>query len=165
MQDIIIEFFATFFIWILYSGLLYLWVIDGKVLKEEVIHAIFAGGVAFIIVYAIKHFYPTLRPFMINGEKIDVLIPPSDSAFPSSHTALAFSLAVTIFTHDKKVGWFYLLGALLIGIARVLANVHYPVDILGGAFIGILVAVVIERIHLFNLLKFKFLKRKNAQRI
>lgn len=152
MEDIIIEFFATFFIWILYSGLLYLWVIDGKVLKEEVIHAIFAGGIAFIIVFLIKYLFPSVRPFELNGGKIDVLIPPTDSAFPSSHTALAFSLAVTIFFHDKKVGWFYLVGALVIGVARVLANVHYPVDILGGAFVGTLIAFIIERIHLFKLL-------------
>ena len=31
--------------------------------------------------------------------------------------------------HDKKVGWVFLLGALVVGVARVLANVHYPIDI------------------------------------
>jgi undecaprenyl-diphosphatase len=52
--------------------------------------------------------------------------------------------------HDRKIGWFYLVGALVIGVARVLANVHYPIDILGGALIGTLVAVVVERAHLFQ---------------
>jgi len=64
---------------------------------------------------------------MINGREVDVLIKPFDSAFPSGHTAQAFALAVTIFMHDKKIGWFFLIGALAIGVARVLANVHYPV--------------------------------------
>jgi membrane-associated phospholipid phosphatase len=36
-----------------------------------------------------------------------------------------------------------------------LANVHYPIDIIGGALIGTLVAVMIEKIHLFKLLKKK----------
>jgi undecaprenyl-diphosphatase len=99
----------------------------------------------------IKHFFPSLRPFATDGRGVDVLIKPTDSAFPSAHTALAFGLAVTLFLHDRKVGWIYLIGALTIGVARVLANVHYPIDILGGAFIGTLVAVLVEKPHLFRL--------------
>ncbi len=94
---------------------------------------------------------------MLNGGEVDVLIAPTDGAFPSAHTTLAFSLAVTIFLHDKKVGFWYLLGALLIGTARVLANVHFPIDIVGGAFIGTFTAVLIEKTHMFRFLE----KRKH----
>lgn len=152
MDDIVIEFFATFLIWILYAGLVILWFIDGKIKKEEVIHALMAGVIAWLITQFIKNAFPTLRPFVINGRDVDVLFRPNDSAFPSAHTALSFSLAITIFLHEKKVGWFFLLGALLIGVARVFANVHYPIDILGGALIGTLVAVIVEKVHPFKLL-------------
>lgn len=153
MQDLIIEFFATFFIYFLFTGLIVLWFIDGKIKKEQVFHALLACLCTAIIVFLIKHFFPTLRPYMINGRAVDVLFKPLDAAFPSGHTAQAFALAVTIFMHDRKVGWVYLAGALLIGVARVLANVHYPVDILGGAFIGTLIAVLVEKVHLFQLLQ------------
>ena len=152
MGDLIIEFFATFFIWFLYAGLIILWFIDGRIKKEQVVHALLAGFIAWIITILIKHFFPTIRPFIKNGGGVDVLFRPTDSAFPSAHTALAFGLAVTIFMHDRRVGWFYLIGALVIGVARVLANVHYPVDILGGAMIGTLVAVVVEKEHVFELI-------------
>ncbi len=152
MHDLIIEFFATFFIWFLYAGLIVLWFIDGRIKKEQVIHALLASLAAWIITLLIKHFFPTIRPFVRNGGGVDVLFRPTDAAFPSAHTALAFSLAVTVFMHDRRVGWFYLAGALIIGVARVLANVHYPVDILGGALIGTLVAVVAEKVHFFELL-------------
>lgn len=152
MDAILIEFFATFLIWILYAGLVVLWFIDGKIKKEQVLHALVAGGVAWLIAFAIKRIFPTLRPYMINGRETDVVIPPSDGAFPSAHTALAFSLASTIFMHDKKVGFWYLSAALLIGTARVLANVHYPIDILGGAVIGTLIAIIVEKTHMFKLL-------------
>jgi undecaprenyl-diphosphatase len=152
LEDITVEFFATFFIWVLYAGLIVLWFIDGRIKKEQVIHALLASLVAWLITMIIKHFFPTVRPFVRNGGEVDVFIKPTDAAFPSAHTALAFSLAVTIFMHDRKVGWFYLIGALMVGVARVLANVHYPVDILGGALIGSLVAIVIEKFHLFKLL-------------
>lgn len=153
MEDVTIGFFATFLIWILYFGLLVLWFIDGKIRKEQVIHALVAGGIAWGIAQAIKTIFPTLRPFMVNGGDVDVLIKPMDSAFPSGHTALAFSLAITIFMHDRKVGWWYLIAALLIGTARVFANVHYPLDIVGGAFIGTLVAVITEKTHMFGFFK------------
>lgn len=152
MDDVIVEFFATFLIWILYAGLVVLWFIDGKIKKEQVLHALVAGGIAWLIAFTIKRIFPTLRPYMINGRETDVVIPPSDGAFPSSHTALAFSLASTIFMHDKKIGFWYLAAALLVGTARVLANVHYPVDILGGAIIGTLIAIIVEKTHVFKLL-------------
>ena len=152
MDDLVIEFFATFLIWILYAGLIVLWFIDGKIRKEQVVHALVAGAIAWGVAFLIKYFFPTLRPFMLNGREVDVLVAPTDSAFPSAHTALAFSLAVTVFMHDRRIGWWYLVGALFIGTARVLANVHYPHDILGGAFIGTLIAVIVEKTHVFNLL-------------
>lgn len=153
MDGIAIEFFATFLIWILYAGLVILWFIDGKIRKEQVIHALFAGVLAWGIAQAIKYIFPTVRPFVLNGGEVDVLFRPTGPAFPSAHTALAFSLAVTIFMHDRKVGWGYLIAAFFIGVARVLANVHYPLDIIGGALIGTLVAVIIEKTHMFKLLK------------
>lgn len=155
MEVFTIEFFATFLIWILYFGLVVLWFIDGKIRKEQVIHALVAGLIAWSIAFLIKQFFPTLRPFMINGRPVEVLITPKDGAFPSAHTALAFSLSITIFMHDRKVGFWYLVCALAIGFARVLANVHYPIDIVGGAFIGTLIAVMVEKTHMF-----KFLQKK-----
>lgn len=151
MDSLIIEFFASFFIWFLFIGLGILWVIDGKIKKEQVIHALAACLISWTIAFLIKHFFPTVRPFLINGRGIDVLMRPTDSAFPSEHTTLAFALAVTIFMHDRKVGWVFLISAALVGIARVLANVHYPIDIVGGAFLGTIVAVVIEKIHFLQL--------------
>lgn len=153
MDDLITVFFASFFIYFLFAGLIVLWFIDGKIKKEQVIHALFAAFVAWAISALIKILFPTLRPFMINGGEIDVLIKPLDGAFPSGHTAESFAIAVTVFMHDRRVGWCFLIAALVVGIARVIANVHYPVDIAGGAFIGTIVAVIVEKIHFLDLVK------------
>ncbi len=37
VEDITVEFFATFFIYFLFAGLIALWFIDGKIKKEQVI--------------------------------------------------------------------------------------------------------------------------------
>ncbi len=148
----VITFVASFLIWILFAGLLVLWIIDGKIKREQVIHALFSSFTAWLIAFFIKEFFPTIRPFLVDGQPVMTLTVPTDAAFPSQHAALAFALAVTIFMHDRKVGWFYLVSAIAIGIARVAANVHYPIDIIGGALLGTLVAVVVEKTHLFRLL-------------
>lgn len=148
----IVEFMASFLVWFIFAGLIFLWFIDGRIKKEQVIHALMSFLIAWAIVVTIKYFFPTLRPFLVNGGPIDVVSTPFDSAFPSGHTAWAFAISVTIFMHDKKVGWWFLLAALLVGVGRVLANVHYPIDIVGGAFIGTIVAALVEKTHLFNLL-------------
>ena len=132
----------------MFLGLLILWVIDGKIKKEQVLHALFAVAVAWGIAQVIKAVFPTLRPFELNGLTPLTLLPSSDGAFPSGHSAAAFALATTIWLHDKKMGWVFVIAALVVGVARVLGNVHYPIDILGGAVLGAVVAFLIERVHL-----------------
>jgi undecaprenyl-diphosphatase len=147
MQDLIVMFLASFLIYFIFAGLVILWFIDGKIKKEQVIHALVACLFAWIIAALIKHFFPTIRPFMLNGGETDVILRPTDGAFPSEHTVLAFAVAVTVFMHDRKVGWWFLISAVTVGIARIVANVHYPVDIMGGAFLGTIIAVVVEKLH------------------
>ena len=155
MENLTVTFLASFLIWFLYAGLLILWITDGKIKKETVIHALLASLTAWLLAEFIKSLIPTVRPFLLNGNPIKTLTFPSDGAFPSAHAATAFALAVTVWFHDRKVGWIYLALALIIGIARVVANVHYPQDILGGAVLGILIAFLIEKLHLFQLLRRK----------
>ena len=151
MNNLPITFMASVLLWILFSGLFVLWFIDGKIKKEQVLHALFSTLTAWVITLLIKNFFPVDRPFLQKSVETYTLTTPNDGAFPSAHVAVAFALSVTIFLHDRKVGWFYLLAAILIGIARVMANVHYPTDILGGALLGTLVAIVVEKTHFFKL--------------
>lgn len=159
-EDVLIGFCASILIWFLFAGLIILWFIDGKIKKEQVIHALFASFIAWVIGVTLKHFFPTTRPYMTNGFETDVLIPPINGSFPSEHMTWAFAISVTVFMHDRRVGWYFLAIAIFIGIARVLANVHYPVDIIGGAFLGTLSAVLVEKIHLFNFLNDLIKKKK-----
>lgn len=132
----------------MFGGLLVLWVIDGKIKREQVLHAILAVAVAWGIAQVIKAVFPTVRPFELNGLTPLTLLPSSDGAFPSGHSAAAFALATTIWLHDKKIGSVFFIAALTVGAARVWGNVHYPVDILGGAILGAVVAFLIEKVHL-----------------
>ncbi len=149
----IIEFFASFFLWIMFAGVFVLWIYDGKIKKEEAIHALFAGVLAWTIAWMIKSIFPVERPFQLNGKEVFVLFPLTNGAFPSGHAATAFAMAWTIFKHDRKMGAIYLLSAFAVGISRVLANVHYPIDIVAGGFLGIVASHLVQKIHFKKLFK------------
>lgn len=148
-----ITFLASFLVWLMFGALLVLWVIDGKFKKEQVLHAILAMIVALTISGIFKILIPSIRPFESNGKPPLTITIPRDSAFPSNHTAIAFSMAVSIWLHKKRFGLAFLVGAFLVGLGRILANVHFSLDVLGGALIGVLSAYLVYKIHLHSLVK------------
>ncbi len=139
----------------MFAGLLFLWLVDGRIKREQVLHAFAAVILVWVITQMLKSLLPTIRPFALDGGFPLTLTMPEDGAFPSSHTAIAFSLAITLLLHNKKLGIVYLISAFLVGLGRILANVHYLLDIVVGGFLGIMVAVMVDRLHLFKLLKTK----------
>ncbi len=148
MTDEIIIFLASFLIWVMFAGLVILWFTDGKIKREQVVHALLASFIAWTIAEVLKQVFHTQRPFQLDGLPIMTLTKPLDPAFPSGHAATVFALAVTVWLHDKKVGIIFIILAALVAWARVAANVHYPIDVICGGIIGTLVAIAIEKIHL-----------------
>ncbi|OGM08732.1 hypothetical protein A2Z67_00530 [Candidatus Woesebacteria bacterium RBG_13_36_22] len=156
MLNSIILFFASFWIWVMYIFLILIWFRGKKERKGQIIHAVIISFIAWGVAEMVKDILPTsLRPFQINGYPPLTLTIPFDSAFPSAHSTAAFGLAVAIFLHDKKIGFLYLLGALLVSLGRIFSNVHYPIDILGGAVLGAFMALITENIHFEKLLRSK----------
>ena len=148
-----ITFLASFLIWLMYAGLLTLWIIDGRIKKERALHALLASLIAWGLTEMIKGLFPIARPFQLNGHLPLTLTTPQDGSFPSSHAAAAFGLAVAVWLHDKKSGTIFILSAFFVGLGRVLGNVHSTLDILGGAAIGSMTAFILERLHVGKLLK------------
>ncbi len=148
MTDEIIVFLASFLIWVMFAGLVILWFVDGRIKKEQVIHALLASFIAWTIAEILKQVFHTPRPFQLDGLPIMTLTKPLDPAFPSGHAATVFALAITIWFHDRKIGIIFVILAALVAWARVAANVHYPIDVICGGLIGTFVAIAIEKIHL-----------------
>lgn len=91
-----------------------------------------------IITDLIRFFYEAPRPFKALG--FVPLIEVNSSSFPSGHASFLFALSAIIFSFNRNWGWFYLAASLVNGLARIFVGVHWPVDIAGGAIIGIFCA-------------------------
>ena len=67
-------------------------------------------------------------------------------SFPSNHTANAFAAATTLLIRQGgEWGYPSLVVATLVGVGRVGADRHHPVDVLAGAVLGALSGWVLTR--------------------
>lgn len=98
-----------------------------------------------IIVESIRFFYGQPRPFSVLG--FEPLINHStNGSFPSGHAAAFFALALAVYFFSKKWGVWFFAAATLMGIARVFVGVHWPIDILAGALIGLGSGFLVKKI-------------------
>ncbi len=67
------------------------------------------------------------------------------ASFPSGHTITAFAMAWTMALFLPRLRWPLYIVACLVGISRVVIGAHYPSDVLAGAAIGTISAILTAR--------------------
>ena len=72
---------------------------------------------------------------------------PKSGSFPSSHAANIFAIAVFLGSHYPNCTGFLGLCTILISLSRIYTGVHYPLDILGGAVLGIVFGFIWIRLE------------------
>jgi undecaprenyl-diphosphatase len=65
---------------------------------------------------------------------------PTTSSFPSGHTSTSFACAFVISRLAPRLTVYVFVLAALIGFSRIYVGVHYPLDVLAGAVLGVAVA-------------------------
>ncbi|MDQ7031030.1 MAG: phosphatase PAP2 family protein [Ardenticatenia bacterium] len=118
------------------SLLVWLWFSGERGRQHHVLMALVAFVAANMVVKAMNLVYFRPRPFT-NDDVTLLFYHPSDSSFPANSAAALWSLAWAIWRLDPKLGRWLVVLALLMGISRIYVGVHYPLDIVGGALIGI----------------------------
>ncbi len=104
-----------------------------------------------LVAQLVRFIYSRARP-PLALENVIVLIQKNlqEPSFPSDHAVFYFSLAMAIYFIDKKWFKYFLLSAVLMGVARVFVGVHYPLDIVIGAVIGLGVGLLVHKIYSYN---------------
>jgi len=140
--DKVIVFFAVYFPYIvILLALIFLFFYNKS--RKEFILICFSGGLALAVAEILKFLFHTLRPFAIFPQVLSLFL-ENGYAFPSGHAAVFSAMAFALFFTHKKAGYVFMFFAFLIGLARIIAGVHFPIDILGGFIIGILVAYFVK---------------------
>ncbi len=91
---------------------------------------------------ALANLFNRQRPFEVEPGATLLFYRPTDPSFPSNMAAVVFGLAIAVWLKNRKAGSVLLGMACLAGFARVYVGIHYPGDILGGAFIGLMGAAL-----------------------
>ena len=100
---------------------------------------------AAILAYSLSRlasiFYYHPRPFV--SEHIKPLIAhANDNGFPSDHTWFSMTVATVVYFFNRRWGGIAFILTLIIGLGRIWAHLHYPVDILGGLIIGAMAGII-----------------------
>jgi undecaprenyl-diphosphatase len=107
--------------------------------QQAILITLMGIGITNVLVALCNQFYFRVRPFNeLPASSVNLLFyRPHDSSFPSNFTAALFAIGVAIYFKNKKCGIALLVISFLGGFARIFVGIHYPLDILGGAAIGV----------------------------
>ncbi len=143
--------FGWFLFGVIFIPLVLLW-FRGE--KKLVIRILINILITWLIVKVLKMVVPTERPYTILGATdLAKFMLNNLESFPSAHAAVSFAIAGTIWDEKHRFGLITLVLALLISIGRVMLNVHYPIDVIVGSIIGILVVMLAKPLVAKILLK------------
>ena len=144
--------------WFWAIGLFALWVSGDSFWKKWAVVQFVGISLLAALVMSIKFLVRRKRP---EGEWGGIYRSTDPHSFPSGHAARSFFIAVVALGFDPgAVAIVLCVWAPLVALARVAMGVHYVSDILAGAVVGIVIALIGLQIYeplflwMFNLIGF-----------
>jgi undecaprenyl-diphosphatase len=103
-----------------------------------------ADFAAQLISYGLREGIGRERPPEVYAAPKPLVHVPHDGSFPSGHATTSFACATMLaFSAPRAAPAFFLLAAA-IAWSRVYVGVHYPLDVLGGAVLGVLISIALR---------------------
>ncbi len=128
---------------------LFLYLFEHRDNPQKGVRDLFVVGITAVGAWFIAHFFKdvfqTLRPFVADLN-VQPLLVESGYAFPSGHATFFMALASALWFYHKRLAVFFGLSAIIIGLARIAAGIHWPVDILGGLILGYVIGTTLHNL-------------------
>lgn len=118
-----------------------------KAIASSVI-ILFSALLAWAFADVIKYVFSSPRPFVVL-DSVNLLFEHSgNDSFPSGHTTFLVAFAVSFMFYVCRLGILMLFLAFVVGTARVLSGVHWPIDIVGSFLLGGSFALLVQYLYL-----------------
>ncbi|MGZ7119292.1 MAG: phosphatase PAP2 family protein [Methanobacterium sp.] len=162
--------FGSLVAWCIICGFLYLF--GGNKAKKVAILGLMALFISNGLIYLLKPIIAEPRPFLVLGN-VHQLVPENEIySFPSGHTASSFAAATVIgLNYALKLGnktfkliYPLTIFAAVIGFSRIYIGIHYPLDIIFGAFIGVSCALTVLKLEK-SIFQNKYLREIGLEKI
>ncbi|MGB2875159.1 MAG: phosphatase PAP2 family protein [Gaiellaceae bacterium] len=102
-----------------------------------------ADASADAISFGLRDWIGRRRPPLVYPEPRPLVHVPHSGSFPSGHAALAFACATVLASASRRLAVPAFALAAAIAWSRVYVGVHWPLDVLGGAVLGVLVSIAL----------------------
>jgi undecaprenyl-diphosphatase len=117
-----------------------------RIAQRAAVAAGLSAAVALALAQLIARLVDRPRPFVADPGAVHVFAHhAADPGFPSDHATAAFAIGVALLLRRRGWGGIVLVLATVLALGRVAMGVHYPSDVLAGALLGTLVAVLLHR--------------------
>lgn len=148
MADTLIIFGANYLIWVCVAVAFIALTLLPKDNRARVLVLIAISlPLAYLVAKFASALYYNPRPF-VTGEFTPLVYHAPDNGFPSDHTLLASAVATVVYAYRRRVGLFLIAGTVAVGVSRILAGVHSPLDV--AASMAIAVGVTFAVYHLLR---------------
>ena len=98
---------------------------------------------ADLISLALKLSFGRERPSVADAEQDPLVSTPLGLSFPSGHSSTSFAAATILAAYLPALALPLYALAALVAVSRVYVGVHYPLDIVGGALLGVAVGLAV----------------------